>query len=229
MASGRLGPTGAGRLPARHPAFEHRPLAEEAQFGQLGAEDSELPLVALQDRLTDTAQMKLWPDWRHHGFLTDLTGPAVDVDKFHRHHAVVELAIRDLKEGAGLEHVPSGNFHANSVWLQCAVLAHNLIRWTAILGNVRTDDQLIVARTIRTRLLAIPGRLVNRAGRVQVLFTQRTPHLDDHASQISFPGGRVEASDAGREDTALRETEEEIGLARDQRQHDQNIEKDWKL
>jgi 8-oxo-dGTP pyrophosphatase MutT (NUDIX family) len=56
--------------------------------------------------------------------------------------------------------------------------------------------------------------LVNRAGRVQVLFTQRTPHLDDHASQISFPGGRVEADDAGREETALRETEEEIGLAR---------------
>jgi Arc/MetJ family transcription regulator len=90
---------------------------------------------------------------------------AVDVDKFHRHHAVVELAIRDLKEGAGLEHVPSGNFHANSVWLQCAVLAHNLIRWTATLGNIRVDDQLVVARTIRTRHLTIPGRLVNRAGR----------------------------------------------------------------
>lgn len=56
--------------------------------------------------------------------------------------------------------------------------------------------------------------LVNRAGRVQVLFTQRTPHLEDHASQISFPGGRVEASDVSREDTALRETEEEIGLPR---------------
>ncbi len=56
--------------------------------------------------------------------------------------------------------------------------------------------------------------LVNRAGRVQVLFTQRTQHLEDHASQISFPGGRVEATDVSREDTALRETEEEIGLAR---------------
>ena len=122
-------------------------------------------LVVRRTRLTGKAQQQLWPDWRHHAFLTDLDGTTVDLDRFHRHHAVVELAIRDLKEGAGLEHVPSGNFHANSVWLQCAVLAHNLIRWTTICGGVRNDDQLIVARTVRTRLLALPGRVVNRAGR----------------------------------------------------------------
>ena len=56
--------------------------------------------------------------------------------------------------------------------------------------------------------------MVARDGGVNLLFTQRTPHLAAHAGQISFPGGRVEATDAGREDTALRETEEEIGLAR---------------
>lgn len=121
-------------------------------------------LVVRRTRLTGRAQQRLWPDWRHHAFLTDLDGTVVEVDKFHRRHAVVELAIRDLKEGAGLEHVPSGNFHANSVWLQCAVLAHNLIRWTSICGKVRVDETLVVARTIRTRLLTIPGRLVNRAG-----------------------------------------------------------------
>jgi hypothetical protein len=121
-------------------------------------------LVVRRTRLTDKQQLKLWPDWRHFGFLTDLDGTAVEVDKFHRQHAVVELAIRDLKEGAGLEHVPSGNFHANSAWLQCAVLAHNMIRWTATAGKVRVDNQLVVARTLRTRLLAIPGRLVNRSG-----------------------------------------------------------------
>ena len=114
-------------------------------------------LVVRRTRLTGRAQQRLWPDWRHHAFLTDLDGTRVEVDRFHRHHAVVELAIRDLKEGAGLEHVPSGNFHANSAWLQCAVLAHNLIRWTTICGDARVDDQLIVARTIRTRLLALPG------------------------------------------------------------------------
>ena len=77
-------------------------------------------LIVRHTRLTDPAQQRLWPNWRHHAFLTDLTGDAVDVDRFHRHHAVVELAIRDLKQGAGLDHIPSGNFHANSAWLQCA-------------------------------------------------------------------------------------------------------------
>ena len=56
--------------------------------------------------------------------------------------------------------------------------------------------------------------LIDHRHGVNILFTQRTEHLDDHASQISFPGGRVEPSDADREDTALRETEEEIGLHR---------------
>ena len=132
-------------------------------------------LIVRRTRLIDARQLKLWPDWRHHAFLTDLDGPAVDVDAVHRRHAVVELAIRDIKQGAGLEHVPSGNFHANSAWLQCAVLAHNLIRWTATLGGVRVDDQLIVARTIRARFLAIPGRLVNRAGTATLRLPTRWP------------------------------------------------------
>ena len=125
----------------------------------------QLRLVVRRTRLTDRAQAQLWPDWRHHAFITDVDLPTVEVDQFHRDHATVELAIRDLKEGAGLEHCPSGRFFANAAWLGCAVLAHNLIRWTARLGDVHPDDQLTVTRTIRTRLLALPGRLVNRSGR----------------------------------------------------------------
>ncbi len=132
-------------------------------------------LIVRRTRLTDTTQLKLWPDWRHHAFLTDLTGTAVEVDRFHRQHAVVELAIRDLKEGAGLEHVPSGNFQANSAWLQCAVLAHNLVSWTATFGKIRVDGELTVTRTVRTRLLAIPGRLVNRSGRATLRLPTQWP------------------------------------------------------
>jgi 8-oxo-dGTP pyrophosphatase MutT (NUDIX family) len=68
---------------------------------------------------------------------------------------------------------------------------------------------------VRVKHAAVLVPLVARPDSTQVLFTQRTSHLHDHAGQISFPGGRVEPGDRHREDTALRETEEEIGLPRD--------------
>lgn len=57
--------------------------------------------------------------------------------------------------------------------------------------------------------------LVQRPGGLTLLLTRRTDHLRDHAGQISFPGGRVEPEDDGPIATALRETEEEIGLSRE--------------
>lgn len=55
--------------------------------------------------------------------------------------------------------------------------------------------------------------IILHPGQPSVLLTQRTAHLRDHAGQISFPGGRMEAEDSGPVDAALREAEEEIGLA----------------
>jgi hypothetical protein len=120
-------------------------------------------LIVRRTRLVGT-QEKLWPDWRHFGFLTDLDGGAVELDAFHRDHARVELAIKDLKEGAGMDHVPSGYFFANSAWLCCAVLAHDLVRWCAFLGGIVDKDELTVTRTLRTRYFSVPARLVNRSG-----------------------------------------------------------------
>jgi hypothetical protein len=135
----------------------------EAQVAE--CEYQERRLIVRRTRLVGR-QAQLWPDWRHLGFVTDLGGDAVDVDSFHRNHARVELAIRDLKEGAGLSHVPSGNFSANCAWLLCAALAHDLIRWTAMLGEMTSPNQLVVARTVRTEVLSLPGRLVSRSGRL---------------------------------------------------------------
>jgi 8-oxo-dGTP pyrophosphatase MutT (NUDIX family) len=56
--------------------------------------------------------------------------------------------------------------------------------------------------------------IIDRAEGMTVLLTRRTDHLASHAGQISFPGGHVEPGDASPEDAALRETEEEVGLAR---------------
>ena len=55
--------------------------------------------------------------------------------------------------------------------------------------------------------------IVTHAGGLTVLFTQRTAQLRAHSGQVSFPGGRAEPDDASPEFTALRETQEEIGLA----------------
>lgn len=118
-------------------------------------------------------QGQLFPTWRYHAFVTNLGGSAWQLDRYHRHHAVVELSIRDLKAGP-LAHLPSGVFSANSAWLQCAVLAHNLIRWTAALGGTTTGE-LVVAKTYRARMLNVPARLVRPAGRPRLRFPARWP------------------------------------------------------
>ena len=128
-------------------------------------EPAKLRLVTRRSRLLG-AQGELWPNWRYHSFVTnrdDLDTKAADA--YHRNHATVELAIRDLKEGSGLSRCPSGRFFANGAWLACCVLAHNLARWTARLGRAQPTTQLTVAATIRNRLLTAPGRLVNHSGR----------------------------------------------------------------
>jgi len=66
-------------------------------------------------------------------------------------------------------------------------------------------------REIRPAAVLVP--LVRRENGLTVLLTRRTAHLNEHAGQISFPGGRSEPGDAYAAETALREAAEEIGLA----------------
>ena len=132
-------------------------VAETTLAGKAGGR-----LVVRRTRLVG-AQATLWPDWRHHAFVTDRAGTAVELDTDHRRHAVVELAIRDLKQGAGLCHCPSGVFLANAAWALVATLAHNLLRWVAALGL--GVHGLVVAKTIRQRFITLPGRLTHTARR----------------------------------------------------------------
>jgi hypothetical protein len=68
------------------------------------------------------------------------------------------------KKGPDSSTSPSGHFFANAAWLVCAVLAHDLIRWTAMLGKLTPAEHFTVARTVRMRFFSVPGRLVSRSG-----------------------------------------------------------------
>ena len=149
--------------------------AQVAETTYIAGDEREVRLVVRRTRLTDGAQRRLWPDWRYHAFITDRDDlDTVAADAFHRQHATVELAIRDLKEGAGLEHVPSGHYGANCAWLACAVLAHNIGTWTSLLAHQAPTT----SRTRRTRLFALAAVLVNRSGRPTLRFAARWPFAD---------------------------------------------------
>jgi Transposase DDE domain group 1 len=132
-----------------------------AQVAEVGFKGDRL-IVRRVRNLGDQAQ--LFATWRYHAFVTDRVGTMLELDADHRRHAVCELAIRDLKAGAGLAHLPSGQFNANAAWLLAATLAHNLLRWTAAIGLGTRNEQLI-AKTIRRTLLVLPGRLTCSARR----------------------------------------------------------------
>jgi 8-oxo-dGTP pyrophosphatase MutT (NUDIX family) len=68
-------------------------------------------------------------------------------------------------------------------------------------------------RVLKDAAVLVP--IVDRPGGLTVVLTKRADHLNSHAGQVSFPGGRAEEVDGSAEETALRETEEEIGLSRE--------------
>jgi len=128
-------------------------------------------LVVRRTRLANQAQQSLFATWRHHSFITcrnDLN--TIEADRFHRNHAVVELAIRELKDG-GAEHIPSGHYSANAAWFACAVIAHNFARWAVILGK----HEPVNKRTLRTRIIAVPAVAANRSRRHTLRFPTNWP------------------------------------------------------
>ena len=127
--------------------------------------------------LRDEAQQALFPTYEYHPFITDQDGDPVELDRFHRAHAEVELAIRDLKYGLGLNHLPTKSFAGNHAWLVLQTLAHNLGRWTARLGEL-ADTPRQTIKTLRHRYLAVPVRLVRHARRLILRLPSRWPWAD---------------------------------------------------
>jgi hypothetical protein len=138
-------------------------------------------LVVRRTRLTGP-QAELWPDWRHFAFITNRTDDLRTVEAEHRDHAVVEQVIADLKDQA-LAHFPSGHFYANSAWTVLAALAHNLTRWTQLIGL--PDTTVRAARTLRRRLLQVPGRLTRHAREWTLHLPARWPWHGDYITALN--------------------------------------------
>jgi hypothetical protein len=127
-------------------------------------------------------QAELWPDWRHFAVITNRTEDITLVEAEHREHAVVEQVIADLKDQA-LAHFPSGHFYANAAWTVLAALAHNMLRWTQLLGLPDTTTR--AARTLRRRLLQVPGRLTRHARGWTLHLPARWPWHGDYINALN--------------------------------------------
>ena len=115
---------------------------------------------------THGSQLALFVNYSYHGCITDREGDTLDLEADHRRHAEIENAIRDLKYGVGLNHLPSGCFPANAAWLAVQVMAHNLARWTTRIG---LGEQLATTKTLRRRFFSLAGRLTRSARRLTPL------------------------------------------------------------
>ena len=127
-------------------------------------------LIVRRVKPTPGSQLALFARYSYHGFITDRDGEMLELEADHRRHAEIENAIRDLKYGVGLNHMPSGRFAANGAWLAVQVMAHNLARWTARIG---LGERIATTKTLRRRVFALAGRLTRSARRL-------TLHLPKH-------------------------------------------------
>lgn len=133
------------------------------------AEVAEIPYTAFAsttDRITARLVVRrvkdarfpdaLFPVWRYHPFFTNTDAPVAEADITHRQHAIIETVFSDLIDGP-LAHIPSGRFGANSAWVLCAAIAHNVLRAAGVL----TGDHHGRARgaTLRRKIVNIPARL----------------------------------------------------------------------
>ena len=117
----------------------------------------------------------LFPVWRHHPFFTNSDLPVTEADITHRQHAIIETVFSDLIDGP-LAHIPSGQFGANSAWVLCAAIAHNLLRAAGVLAG----GAYAVARgaTLRRKIVTIPARLARPQRRPILHLPSHWPWID---------------------------------------------------
>ena len=99
--------------------------AAETSYIPFQSEPDAAPVRLIVRRVQPTSgsQLALFAAYSYHGCITDRDGDTLELEADHRRHAEIENAIRDLKYGVGLNHLPSGRFAANAAWLAVQVMA----------------------------------------------------------------------------------------------------------
>jgi len=133
------------------------------------AEVAEIPYTAFAsttDRITARLIVRrvkdacypdaLFPVWRYHPFFTNTDAPVEEADITHRQHAIIETVFADLIDGP-LAHIPSGRFGANSAWVLCAAISHNLLRADGVLAGERHARAR--GSTLRRTIVNVAARL----------------------------------------------------------------------
>ena len=146
----------------------------EAEYTPFRSEPDAVPVRLIVRRVKPTpgSQLAFFANYSYHAFITDRDGETLDLEADHRRHAEIENAIRDLKYGVGLNHLPSGRFPANAAWLAVQVIAHNLARWTTRIG---LGEPVMTTKTLRRRFFSLPGRITRTARRLTLYLPQGWP------------------------------------------------------
>jgi len=139
-------------------------------------------LIVRRVRPTPGSQLALFAMHDYHAFITDRHGETLALEADHRRHAEIENAIRDLKYGVALNHLPSGRFAANGAWLAVQAMAHNLARWTARIG---LGAGIVTTKTLRRRLFGLVGRLTRSARRLTLHLPARWPWAIDWSTALA--------------------------------------------
>ena len=161
--------------PVRYPGAVQHPDSGEWISG---AEVAEVPYTAFASsaapatarlvvlRVKDARYPEaLFPVWRYHPFFTNSSLPTAQADIVHRRHTIIETVFADLIDGP-LAHLPFGRFGANSAWVLCTAIAHNLLHAAGALAA--TSYAVARSATLRRRMIAVPARLA-RPARTPVL------------------------------------------------------------
>ena len=139
-------------------------------------------LIIRRVKPTPGSQLALFATYSYHAFITDCECDTLDLEADHRRHAEIENAIRDLKYGVWLNHLPSGRFLANGAWLAVQVIAHNLARWTTRLG---LGEPAATTRTLRRRFFSLAGRITRKARRLTLHLPRGWPRQNQFNSALA--------------------------------------------